>query len=108
HHVWAQSPGLFEDGVSERGQSSLPFGFASRFPPVAFIDGSVGLAPSRRLSYCFNSGSDRRGAAFIEAASNEVVDLREEFLGEPNGDLFRSRSHETSIPERDALWYAHP
>jgi len=52
----------------------------------------IGLAPPLEFHYRFDSSADRCCSAFVNTATDQVVEFHQEFFREPNGDLFCSHA----------------
>jgi hypothetical protein len=76
------------------------FRVAGRKASISSNHRPIDLSPSFRLSNGLEPGANGRRSAFVDALGNEVVDLSEEFLGQPYSNLFGG--HGVSIPTWDA------
>jgi hypothetical protein len=77
---------------------------ASRNASISSNHSPIDPTPSFRLCDGFQASADGRRTALIDALGDEIVDLSEEFLGQPYCNLLCHRT--LSIPLWDAQRYA--
>jgi hypothetical protein len=73
-------------------------------PFIAVDDCAVSSTLAFEFHDGFDAGANCSGSAFVGSALDEFVEVGEERLGKPYGDLFGG--HSDSIPLRDAKRYA--